>query len=77
MEGFGPADGRTERGGAERAPLDGVGQDLTIDFTDVDWLARIVAAAGPSVVAVSPPELVRQVTALLRVAADSQVGASA
>ena len=42
----------------------------------MDWLARIVAAAGPSVVAVSPPELVRQVTALLQVAADSQLAVS-
>ena len=65
-----------QRAGAERVALDGAGQDLTIDFTDVDWLARIVAAAGPSVIAVSPPELVRQVRALLQVAADSQIGVS-
>ena len=49
---------------------DGSGTDLEIGYTDVDWLARIVAAAGPSVVALAPPELVREVTALLQVAAD-------
>jgi proteasome accessory factor B len=51
----------------------GSGSELRIDYTDVDWLARIVAAAGPSVVALDPPELVRQVTALLRVAAGDRV----
>ena len=62
---------------AEHSDAAAAGQELKIDYTDVDWLARIVAAAGPSVVAVSPPELVRQVTALLRVAtgADERVGA--
>jgi proteasome accessory factor B len=62
-------DGLSGAPAAEADATSAAGQELKIDYTDVDWLARIVAAAGPSVVALDPPELVRQVTALLQVAA--------
>ena len=67
----GPASAPPARAvGARPGRADASGPDLKIGYTDVDWLARIVAAAGPSVVVLEPPELVRQVTALLQVAAD-------
>ncbi len=43
--------------------------ELSIDYTDVDWLARVVASAGASVTALDPPELVDQVRALLTISA--------
>jgi proteasome accessory factor B len=46
--------------------VDGV---LTISFTEPNLLARIIASAGSSAVALEPPDLVAAVTARLRAAA--------
>lgn len=49
--------------------VDATADELTIDYTDMNWLARQIAAAGTSVRVTSPPELVGAVVALLRDAA--------
>ena len=49
-----------------QAEVDGV---LTISFTDPHWLARIIAGAGASAVALEPPDLVAAVVDRLRAAA--------
>jgi proteasome accessory factor B len=49
-----------------QAEVDGV---LTINFTDVHWLARMIAGAGASAVALEPPDLVAAVVERLRAAA--------
>ena len=46
--------------------VDGV---LTISFTDTAWLARIIAGAGSSAVALEPPDLVAAVIERLRAVA--------
>jgi proteasome accessory factor B len=40
--------------------------ELTITYTDVPWLSRLVASAGASVTVLSPPELVDAVVSRLR-----------
>lgn len=50
---------------------------LLIDYTDVDWLARKVAAAGTSAVAVEPPELVAAVVDRLTMSAGAKSNAVA
>ncbi len=42
---------------------------LTVNYLDVQWLARIVASAGSSAQVLDPPELVDAVVARLRLAA--------
>jgi proteasome accessory factor B len=49
-----------------RAEADGV---LTIGFLDTQWLARIIAGAGSSAIAIEPPDLVAAVVERLRAAA--------
>jgi proteasome accessory factor B len=49
-----------------QAEVDGV---LTINFTDVHWLARVIAGAGASATALEPPDLVAAVVDRLRAAA--------
>ncbi|MDR1999078.1 MAG: WYL domain-containing protein [Frankiaceae bacterium] len=44
-------------------------QVVEIPYGDVHWMARQIAAAGPSAVALDPPELVGAVLRLLRAAA--------
>jgi proteasome accessory factor B len=53
------------------ADIDGV---LTVSFADVGWLARIVAAAGPSATALDPPELVAAVRSRLQAVAGGPHG---
>ena len=51
-------------------PQDGANPaELKIEYSEQDALARIITAAGASVVAVDPPELVTRVVARLRAAA--------
>ncbi|MGI8879588.1 MAG: helix-turn-helix transcriptional regulator [Jatrophihabitans sp.] len=45
------------------------GDDMILGFTDVDWLADLIASAGPNAVALEPPALVAAVVARLSVAA--------
>ncbi len=47
------------------------GEEMILGFTDLDWLADLIASAGPNAVAVEPPELVEAVVARLTVAAES------
>jgi proteasome accessory factor B len=55
---------------ARRADPDADDSDqLSIDFTDLHWMARQIASAGESVRVTAPAELVDAVTALLRQAA--------
>jgi proteasome accessory factor B len=42
---------------------------LTIDFTDTEWLARIIAGSGSAAVVLEPPDLVTAVVARLRAVA--------
>jgi proteasome accessory factor B len=49
-----------------QSEVDGV---LTISFTDPHWLARVIAGAGASAVALDPPDLVGAVVERLRAAA--------
>lgn len=46
---------------------------LTVGFTETQWLARRVAAAGASALVLEPPDLVEAVVARLRVAAGEPV----
>ncbi len=48
-----------------RSERDGV---LTIDFTDTEWLARIIAGSGSAARVLEPPDLVAAVLARLRAA---------
>jgi proteasome accessory factor B len=48
---------------------------LTISYFDLRVLAGIIAAAGPSAVALDPPELVREVVERLRLATGEPIGA--
>jgi len=45
------------------------GDEVLIEYRDIEWLARHVAAAGTAAVAIEPPELVRAVVRRLRSAA--------
>ncbi|MBN9619793.1 MAG: WYL domain-containing protein, partial [Actinobacteria bacterium] len=49
-----------------QSEVDGV---LTIGFVDTQWLARIIASAGPSARALEPPDLVAAVVERLRASA--------
>ncbi|WP_375498894.1 helix-turn-helix transcriptional regulator [uncultured Jatrophihabitans sp.] len=42
---------------------------LTIDFTDTEWLARIIAGSGSAALVLEPPDLVAAVIARLRAVA--------
>lgn len=59
-----------------RAPTTTGAEELIVDYTDLDALARVIAAAGTSAVALDPPELVERVVARLRVAAGASDGAA-
>lgn len=50
---------------AASVPTD-AGDELTIEYSDIEWLARQVASAGAAAVALDPPELVDAVIARLR-----------
>ena len=56
------------------ADVDG---ELTITFSDLVWLARIVASAGAAAVVLDPPELVEAVKARLAAVADAAPGGAA
>jgi predicted DNA-binding transcriptional regulator YafY len=42
---------------------------LTIEFSDIQWLARTIAGAGAGALALDPPDLVDAVVERLRAAA--------
>jgi proteasome accessory factor B len=46
--------------------VDGKTAELLVDYVDVDWVARVIASAGASVVVQSPPELRAAVITLLQ-----------
>jgi proteasome accessory factor B len=52
-----------------QSEVDGV---LTISFAETQWLARVIAGAGSSAVALEPPDLVAAVVARLRAAAGEE-----
>ncbi|MDQ2959374.1 MAG: WYL domain-containing protein, partial [Actinomycetota bacterium] len=50
-------------------PADDGASTLTIDYSDLDRLAGMIAGAGTDAVALQPPELIKSVVALLSAAA--------
>jgi proteasome accessory factor B len=54
-----------------QSEVDGV---LTISFTDRNWLARVIAGAGASAIALEPPDLVEAVVERLRSVAGTGAG---
>ncbi|HEV7203677.1 MAG TPA: WYL domain-containing protein [Jatrophihabitans sp.] len=77
VAGRGPDDGRialVRVSGSGAGQLRRIAQSevegvLTVTFTETQWLARIIAAAGSSAVALEPPDLVEAVVARLRAVA--------
>lgn len=66
----GPGAGQLQRLADDSREREASGTEvLVISFTDVQWLARIIAAAGASAQVLEPPELVDAVVARLRAAA--------
>ncbi len=65
----GPGAARLRRMARRSGPAATEADELTIDYTDLEWMARQIAAAGISARATSPPELVAAVVDLLRTAA--------
>lgn len=70
----GPRIDHLRRMAASGAPT-AAGDELTIEYSDVEWLARQVASAGAAAVALDPPELVDAVVRRLRRVATRAVGA--
>jgi proteasome accessory factor B len=69
----GPRIDHLRRMAASVAP-DQAGDVLTIEYSDLEWLARQVASAGAAAVALDPPELIDSVVRRLRRVA-TRVGA--
>jgi proteasome accessory factor B len=74
VAGRAPEDGRVARvavtgtgvGRLRRLARDDVDGELTITFTDTEWLAGVIASAGTSARALEPADLVEAVVARLR-----------
>lgn len=63
----GPRVDHLRRMAAVRSPAaDGAADELVIEYSDVEWLARQVASSGAAAVALEPPELVDAVVRRLR-----------
>lgn len=61
----GPRIDHLRRMASATVPTDG-GDELTIEYSDVEWLAHQVASAGAAAVALDPPELVDSVVRRLQ-----------
>ena len=71
----GPRIDHLRRMAASARPTE-AGDELTIEYSDVEWLARQVASAGAAAVALEPPELVDAVVRRLHRVAARPAGAS-